>query len=143
MTPDGPRIVEINGRTGGGAPGLIERIGGPSLVASAMKLALGEEVEVWPNNSESRVAYFHFVVAPEGAIGVESVTGVSELSALKGELGIDRMEFNLQPGDALSILDSSFHSHLLRVDGAADSHEELARTIAKIDEILKVTWSYD
>jgi len=71
------------------------------------------------------------------------VTGVSELSALKGELGIDRMQFNLQPGDALSILESSFHSHLLRVDGVAASHVELAQTVAKIDETLKVTRSYD
>ena len=68
---------------------------------------------------------------------------MSELSALKDELGIDRMEFNLRPGDALSIQQSSFSTHLLRVDGIAASHEELAQTIAKIDEILKVTWSYD
>lgn len=143
MTPDGPRVVEVNGRTGGVIPGLLERIGGPSLVAWAMKLALGEEMGDWPHNADSRVAYFHFIVAPEGATGVESVTGVSELSALKDELGIDRMEFNLRPGDALSIQQSSFNTHLLRVDGAAVSHEELAQTIAKIDEILKVTWSYD
>ena len=71
------------------------------------------------------------------------MSGASGLSALKGELGIDRMEFNLQPGDALSIFESIFHSHLLRVEGVAASHVEMAQTVAKIDETLKVTRSYD
>jgi hypothetical protein len=97
----------------------------------------------WPHNADTRVSYFHFVVAPERATGVESVSGVSELSALKDELGIERMEFNLRPGDALSLQQSSFSTHLLRVDGTAASHEDLTQTIAKIDEILKVTWRYN
>ncbi len=143
ITPDGPRVVEVNGRTAGVIPGLIERVGGPSLVAYAMKLALGQDVEEWPQSADTRVSYFHFVVAPDGATGVESVTGVSELSALKEELGIVRMEFNLQPGDALDLKESSFRTHLLRVDGVATSHEELSRTIAKINEVLQVTWRYN
>jgi predicted ATP-grasp superfamily ATP-dependent carboligase len=142
ITPDGPRVVEVNGRTGGVIPGLIDRIGGPSLVTYAMKLALGQEVDEWPESTDTRVSYFHFVVAPNGATGVESVAGVSELSAMKEELGIDRMEFNLQAGDALDLKESSFRTHLLRVDGVATSHEEMARTIATIDEVLQVTWSY-
>jgi predicted ATP-grasp superfamily ATP-dependent carboligase len=143
MTPDGPRIVEINGRTAGVVPRLIERIGGPSLVVWAMKLALGQQVGDWPHNPDTRVSYFHFIVAPEGATGVESVTGVSELSASKDELGIDRVEFNLLPGDPLSLQKSSFVTHVLRVEGVAASHEEMSQTITKIDEILKVTWKYD
>jgi len=37
MTPEGPRIVEINGRVGGGISGMIARLGGPSLHVWAVR----------------------------------------------------------------------------------------------------------
>ena len=44
FTPDGPRIIEVNGRLGGGVPEMLERAAGVSLLDLTLRVALGESV---------------------------------------------------------------------------------------------------
>ncbi len=46
FTPDGPRIIEVNGRLGGGVPEMLERAAGVSLLDLTLRVALGEPVSV-------------------------------------------------------------------------------------------------
>jgi predicted ATP-grasp superfamily ATP-dependent carboligase len=140
MTPSGPRVVEINGRLGGGISKLIERIGGPSLNSWVMRLALGHEVGTFPVLDETGISFFYFAVAPESAMSLETISGISELNEMKRQLGIDEIQVNVRPGAAVSIQQTSFTAYVVRIDGLVSSHQELAATITKIDETLQMTW---
>ena len=42
FTPDGPRVIEVNGRVGGGVPEMLDRAAGVTLVEITLRVALGE-----------------------------------------------------------------------------------------------------
>ena len=44
FTPEGPRIIEVNGRVGGGVPEMLERAAGVALLELTLRVALGEAV---------------------------------------------------------------------------------------------------
>jgi biotin carboxylase len=142
MTPAGPRVVEINGRLGGGVSNLVERIGGPSLNTWVMKLALGQDVGSLPTFDASTVGFFYFLVAPQNATTFEGLAGLDELNVLKSQLNIDEIHVNVQPGEAVSTQKTSFTAYVLRIDGVALSHRELTKTLAVIDKTLTATWGY-
>jgi hypothetical protein len=139
MTSDGPRLVEVNGRLGGGISALVSRIGGPSLTSWAMELALGRNVGRFPILSDSSVAFFRLVVAPAFATNISSLHGVT---ALKGLLGIDSVESRLKPGDTVDT-QKGFTGYVLRIDGTVGSHAELFELLDEIDATLTLTWSFD
>jgi biotin carboxylase len=140
MTPHGPRVIEVNGRLGGGIDGLIRRLGGPSLLVWAMKLALGQDIGPIPALAKSPVAFFRIIVAPELAKALESVDGVSALNALPG---IDDVRLNAQPGSALDSRTSSWVQNVLWITGMVASHAELDQFVnEQIASTLQLTWHY-
>lgn len=139
MTPDGPRIVEINGRIGGSVDQLMRRIGGPSLNAWAVQLALGMEVGPVPVFPPSPVAFFHQVQAPQLATGVESIEGLEELVALHG---VGEVQVQKPPGSALDFKKGSVDEYVVKIDGLADSYGELADLNQQIASTLEFTWRY-
>jgi biotin carboxylase len=140
MTPRGPRIIEVNGRLGGGIHDLIQRLGGPALNIWAMKLALGQDIGPIPALAKSPVAFFRIIVAPQLAIALESVDGVSALNALPG---IDDVRLNAQPGSALDSRTSSWVQNVLWITGMAASYAELDQLVnEQIASTLQLTWHY-
>jgi biotin carboxylase len=140
MTPDGPRIVEVNGRLGGGISGMIVRVGGPSLLVWAVRLALGQEVGPVPVLPDSRVAFYYFIVSPLSAVQVATISGLEELGTLPG---IDGVRLNRPPGDAVDSRESSHQGHVIRIDGMVRSHAELFDLIdRRIPSTVHVTWKF-
>jgi predicted ATP-grasp superfamily ATP-dependent carboligase len=139
VTPDGPRIVEVNGRLGGGISKLMERIGGPSLHAWAVQLALGKDVGPVPVLDESPVAFFRWLVAPQSATEVESIEGVDGVRALAG---VEETLVNRQPGSALDFREGSPRGHVARIDGLVASHRELLLLNQRIMSTLQFSWRY-
>jgi hypothetical protein len=140
LTPDGPRIVEVNGRLGGGISGMVARIGGPSLFVWAVRLALGQDVGPIPVLTDSKIAFYYFIVSPLLATQVESIEGVSELSALEG---IDEVRLNRPAGDTVDSRESSHQGHVIRLDGMVGSHAELFDLIEqKIPSKLRLAWTF-
>jgi biotin carboxylase len=140
MTPDGPRIVEVNGRLGGGISGMIARTGGPSLLVLAVRLALGQDIGPLPVLTDSQIAFYYFIVSPLLATQVESVEGSSELSTLPG---IDEVRLNRQPGDAVDSRESTHQGHVIRIDGMVGSHSELFDLVErKIPSTVHLTWKF-
>jgi biotin carboxylase len=139
MTPDGPRIVEVNGRLGGGVSGMIARIGGPSLLVWAVRLALGQEVGPVPILTDSTVAFYCFIVSPLSAVQVATITGLEELSELSG---IDEVRLNRPPGAAVDSRESSHQGHVIRIDGVVGSHTDLFDLIhRRIPSTVQLTWN--
>lgn len=141
MTPTGPRLVEVNGRLGGGIHDLISRLGGPSLLRCAMQLALGHDVGPFPALAATPVAFFRIIVAPPTATGLVSVQGVEELAALDG---IEDVRMNLRPGDPVDYRHSSWWENALWIRGVVESHDALSSLVRdQIDSTLQLTWVFD
>lgn len=141
IAPSGPRVIEVNGRLGGGISKLISRIGGPSLTAWAMRLALGHDIGPIPAFATTPVAFFRLIVAPESAIRFVEVSGVE---ALRGLAGVDEVSVNLQPGQTLDYRHSSYLENALRVDGVVSGHAELLTLVDNtIPSTIHLTWDGD
>jgi biotin carboxylase len=122
MTPDGPRIIEVNGRLGGSISGLVSRLGGPSLFVVAMKLALGQPMDPIPVITGSPIAFYRLLVAPPLAVQVETVVGVEDLHDVPG---VDNVQVNRRPGDPVDSRMMTQLDHVVRIDGMVESHDEL------------------
>jgi hypothetical protein len=104
LTPEGPRVVEVNGRLGGNVDALIELAGGPSILPLVFRLALGQDMAAdatvarvvegkWP-----RVGYFAWIQSPMSAIRLLGVEGLDEVAELPHVTSVVR---NQRQGDAL------------------------------------------
>jgi hypothetical protein len=140
LTPDGPRVIEVNGRVGGGISEMIARLGGPSLRVWAIRLALGHDVGPVPELPIGSVAFFRWIVAPQSATGLESMSSMDELSALTG---IDEVYVNRRPGEAVDSREGSPRGHVVRIDGVVKSYDELSSLIyEQVESTLKFTWNF-
>jgi biotin carboxylase len=98
LTPDGPRIIEVNGRTGGAVPDVLTAAGGCSLVEAAMRVALGEVPDGTGLSPCGRVGYRINVQPPVSARRVVAVEGAEEVRHLSGVRSVTVLR---PPGDAV------------------------------------------
>ena len=88
VTPDGPRIVEVNGRLGGNVQVMIELAGGPPIMPLVFGLALGHDMSAEPALARilegrwPRVGYFAWVQAPMSATRRSAVEGLDAVAVL-------------------------------------------------------------
>lgn len=125
LTPDGPRIIEVNGRIGGGAiDALHTRRFGRSLTELAARIALGLPLDA-PAETPERAAgpflYEFFVQPPTTATRLEAVAG---LDAVVGVAGAESVAANRSAGDALDWRNGS-QGYVLRISGTAADRDEL------------------
>lgn len=139
LTPSGPRLIEVNGRLGGGVSSMIAKVGGPSLLEGAIRLALAQGVRAMSSLSAAPVAFYRFIVAPVGARSVASVSGIEALGKLPG---VESVRLNRAVGEAVDSTETSHLGHVVRIDGVAASHEALDTLINElIPATLQVTWN--
>lgn len=125
LTPDGPRIIEVNGRLGGYVPEILRRATGINLVRIALDVALGGEPRI-PAARHRGVTYQYFLTPPVVAGTLASVSGLSELAGLPGVRNVDA---NAEPGRFVDWREGT-QSHLGVVFGSAPDHDTL-RTVAE------------
>jgi biotin carboxylase len=84
LAPDGPRIMEVAARLGGGHDAELCQVAlGVNLNGLAISAALGERLEVAPNpDAATGGACVRFLVPPEGTL--ESVEGLGEATQIEG-----------------------------------------------------------
>ncbi len=140
LTPTGPRVIEVNGRLGGGIKRLVQRLEGPQMHVMVMRLALGMDVGLVIPMTPARVAFFRFLVAPEGATSLQEIGGLERLSEVPG---IEEVNLVLHPGDAVDSRHVSFVEHAARIEGVVDSYTELATLVnEEIPALVDVVWGF-
>ncbi len=141
LTPDGPRIIEVNGRVGGGAiDSLYARTHGISLTELAVAVALGDRVDLVPEapaHHQGPFAYDFFVQPPIWAKRLESVAGVDSILERRG---VETVAANRSPGDELDWRAGS-QGYILQVSGTAADLSELAAVPASILAVAEVGYS--
>ncbi len=146
ITPEGPRIIEVNGRVGGGIPELLERLGGPPIVTWAMAQALGLGIDLSgldPDGpllmGDHPVAFCYWMGPPEHATVVRSVDGIAEARALDD---VTRVNLVRRAGDAVSAQAGGMFGYVAEVSGLTDSHDTLTRLIDRIDATLLIGYGF-
>ena len=134
LTPDGPVVIEVNGRIGGGVPEMFLAATGIDILKISMNLALGCAVDVADLPATNCVAYLFYVHAPVEMRRVIAVEGLDELRAMPG---VQEVILNRGPGHGVDWREGN-HGHVFSVFGTAADHggvrliDEASRTLVKI-----------
>jgi biotin carboxylase len=137
LTAGGPRIVEVNGRVGGGVPEMLSRATGTDLLAIIFNIALGGRTVIKGPLETSTIGYRFFLQPPPVSAVVSSIEG---LDALNDHPGVDAISIHQRPGDELDWKDGS-RNHILSVVGSATSYEDLQSVSRTINEVVKVSYT--
>jgi len=130
LTPDGPHIIEVNGRLGGTINELSLTAGGPDLIEAAGRLALGLGPQPFAV-PDDEVSYVLFNLAPTARCTLESVDGARQVRALPG---VRTYRTLIRPG---STIEGGVHSEWLDLlyGRAADHATMLARMDTALDTL--------
>ncbi len=135
LTPEGPRVVEVNGRLGGNVDALIELAGGPSILPLVFRLALGEDMAADPvvarvvEGQWRRVGYFAWIQTPMSATRLLGVEGLNDVADLPHVTSVVR---NQRQGDALDWAVGG-RSNVCAVFGSVEDVDDLAAARDEID----------
>jgi biotin carboxylase len=137
FTPAGPRIIEVNGRVGGGVPEMLNRAAGVALVEITLRLALGESVRVEGPVSTYRIGYRFFLQPPPLSGTVAAISGIDAVSE---HPGVDAITVHQAPGAVLDWKDGS-RNHIMAVVGSAPDYEELQVVSRLLHDEITVTYA--
>lgn len=135
LAPEGARVIEVNGRIGGGVAETLELAATYDVVTDLARVAVGEAVA--PRPVFRRYAAFLTPQPPARAVVVERVVPPAELEALDG---VVRAEVVHGPG-ARPDWRAGTGSHVLRVLAAHEDWHTLmsiAETVARSFEVRAV-----
>ncbi|MEU1465820.1 ATP-grasp domain-containing protein [Streptomyces sp. NPDC005727] len=136
LTPDGPRLVEVNGRLGGHVNGLARTSCGVDLVHAAVLQALGRPTGLGPLRPD-RVHFQHNGLAPLRPCRLVSVDGAA---AVRGMAGISGYRTFVRPDEQLP--GGVMTRELDVLWGVADTHEEMVRLVRDALENLHYTFDF-
>jgi len=137
FSPDGPRVIEVNGRVGGGVPEMINRAAGIALLELTLRLALGEPVRIDGPVPTERIGYRFFLQPPAVSATVIAITGVDAVSDYPG---VDAITVHQGPGADLDWRDGS-RNHIMAVVGSARDYGELLNVNRMLNEEVTVTYA--
>jgi biotin carboxylase len=121
LTPDGPRVIEVNGRIGGGVPEMLLDATGVELLPIAIRVALGETIVFDAMPACTQIGYLLYVQAPLAMHTIRAVDGLDELRARPG---VEEVVLNRGPGRSVDWRAGN-HGHVFSVRGSVASHELL------------------
>lgn len=138
LTPDGPRVIEVNGRIGGRVAETVALAGGPRLLPIAVKAAIGvlteddmNELRDWRPEG---IGYCALVQAPKDAKQFLAATGFDEVAALDHVRSVARNA----PADGLIHWRAGLSSNVGVVSGWVEDHRMLVAARAEIDRRLRI-----
>ena len=137
FTPDGPRIIEVNGRVGGGVPEMLERAAGVSLLDLTLRVALGEPVSVDGPVATERIGYRFFLQPPTVSAIVTAIEGISDFT---DRAEVDTVSVHQGPGAALDWRDGS-GNHIVAVVGSTDDEPQLQAAYRLLHQEVTVTYT--
>jgi hypothetical protein len=140
FTPEGPRVVEVNGRLGGNVQLLMELAGGPAILPWVFRLALGQDLSVEPalteilDRSFPMVGYFAWVQSPMSATSLAGVEGIDDVAALPHVSSVVR---NQRLGDPIDWVNGG-RFNVCEVFGSVKDYEDLATARREIDDLIEL-----
>lgn len=137
FTPDGPRVIEVNGRVGGGVPEMLDRAAGIALLEITLRLSLGEMIQVEGPVTTERIGYRLFLQPPPVSATVAAISGVDVVSDYPG---VDSITVHQGPGAVLDWKDGS-RNHIVAVVGSVQNYDELLAVNKLLRDEVTVTYA--
>jgi biotin carboxylase len=139
LTPDGPRIIEVNGRLGGGVPDMVVRATGVDLFKVSLDVALGADLALDRPEPCSQVGYRLFLQPPPF---VATVTAVAGTERLTDHPWIDSVTVHRGPGSRVDWRDGS-RTFIVAVVGTAPDHQSVVDIEHLVRDVVKVSYSVE
>jgi biotin carboxylase len=136
LTPEGRKIIEVNGRPTGLTPGVVKLAAGLPLLQMCMRLALGEHIVVEGPVHCDAIAYRYYDEPPMSA---EKVIGISGLEQLRQLPGVVRVDVHKSPGDPVDWQNGSLDK-VFQVTGTVKDYAELAEHYRACTEDVVVSY---
>ena len=136
LTPDGPRVIELNGRLGGRPPFVLQSVSEVNLFQVACRIALGESVRPSGLAECSGVGYWRMIQPPLTAARVRDVRGVAEL---RHAPGVGSATVNRGPGKDVDPAQGT-DGAIVTVRGRVANLEQLAASIELIDDTVEIEY---
>jgi biotin carboxylase len=130
LTPDGPRVIEVNGRIGGGVPDMLRLAAGLDIVKLSMRAALGLPTGVRAVPAETQGVAYRFFYQP--AVTARRLVSIDGLDRLKALPGVESVLVHHPPGAELDPAHGT-RTYLFAVVGRADDYDG----VVAIDEFLR------
>ncbi len=137
LTPDGPRLIEINGRLGGRPPFVLMSVSSVNLFKAACAVAVGTPVRFDRPVACDGVGFWLMRQPPVSARTVRSITGVAEVSELDG---VDEVIVRRNAGSSVDWREGT-DSLVATVKGRRPDHAALAETVAAVNRLLTVDYT--
>jgi biotin carboxylase len=137
FTADGPRIIEVNGRVGGGIPAMLQEAAHFPMLATSLRVALGEHVVIDGPIRCPRVGYRFFLQPPAISGTVEAIDGVNRLA---DRPGVHTVTVHRGPGWRVDWREGT-RTFVLAVVGVADDHDEVRAVWRALHEEITVSYS--
>lgn len=118
LTPDGPRVIEVNGRIGGGVPNMLALTRGLDIVKLTMRATLGLDDAPGELPLPTGVGYRFFYQPPAWA---RRVTALDGLDRLRRHPGVESVQLHLPPGSEIDARHGT-RTYLFAVVGAASDY---------------------
>jgi hypothetical protein len=137
LTASGPRIIEVNGRLGGGIPEMAARAAGVDFFGMSIDLALGRDVRVDGPVHCQRAGYRFFLQPPPDPSTVTTIDGIDRLA---DHPWIDGISIHRGPGSHVDGRDGS-RTFVLAVVGSAPDHAGVIEVQGLLRDTINVTYS--
>jgi biotin carboxylase len=138
LTPDGPRVIEINGRIGGRTPDIFALSSDILLLEIAARVALGLPADVVAPVRFTGVGYLTYVQPPMNATSLVRLDGVKELGTTEG---IHDVVVNKRPGDVIDWRDGN-QGFVIAVVGWAPDHDAVFAARHRVAETIDVEYGF-
>ncbi|HXW80938.1 MAG TPA: ATP-grasp domain-containing protein [Acidimicrobiales bacterium] len=136
LTPDGPKVIEVNGRPTGLTPATVELAAGFDVMAMSMRIALGEHIVLEGQLVNQGVAYRYYGEPPMSAERVLTIEGLEKLQDLGG---VTSVEVHKAAGDPVDWRNGSL-DRIFQVTGLVGDYAELARHHRAFAEDVIITY---
>ncbi|GAB3392746.1 hypothetical protein GCM10027568_20630 [Humibacter soli] len=136
LTPDGPRLIEINGRLGGRPGFVLAEVSDVNLFAIACRVAAGVPVELDGLVPLSGVGFWLMIQPPVDARTLTTLDGLDEAAALPGVSLVDPKRAMGQGVDWREGTDGQ----VVTVRGAVPDHGSLGSLVGRLHETLRLEY---
>ncbi len=137
LTDDGPRVIEVNGRLGGGGiPALLESVYGVSAYRLAAQAALGRSASI-PVPQPHGVGFFVAIQPPTSARGVTAIHG---LDTMADHPDIAEVRVNRPPGSVLDWRANGSYDYVCSLRGLVADHVAMFALLDLIDATVDVDY---
>jgi biotin carboxylase len=137
FTPDGPRVIEVNGRIGGGVAEMLTRAADVPLLEITLRVALGQTPHLDGPVATKRIGYRFFLQPPSVSATVATIDGIDAVSDFPG---VDTITVHQGPGAVLDWKDGS-RNHIMAVVGSAENYDELQAVNRLLNHEVTITYA--